>query len=203
MQVPSRHRLVVPVLFAFALGLAPEPAAANPGFIVGLANRVRNYTNHRRRKDRKRRQRNLNQQVEVCIELMKSPFKDQRLKGLEQMLELTRKRKNARIRIQNPERVGVVLEQLIRDPDWKVRLAAEEARVNLELETPSEDKVERYNRLFAWPLSPDEQAPPGATVPSGRPIDVPEGEDLQDVVAPQPAYLIGDADPEKKADEAQ
>jgi len=185
MFVPFR-RLLVPLAALLLWGATAPPAAAqiSAGFVVGLIRRVQRNKRRRFQRRRARARAELAANVAAALERMKSRFQDQRREGLAEMLAWSKQHQEGEIELQHTERIGVVLEQLLRDKNWKIRMDAQQARVYLGLVAPEElqegdDTETRVAHVFPR----DEEEQPSSTIQA-----------VEETVPPPPRWLIGDGE---------
>ncbi len=149
-----RYLRTLALVLALSGGLAPVEAGLAPGFLIGMATRIRGMHRRHERAQRQKRMADLKERVEASIERLRSQYPDERRQGVEEILEISQEKESSTAlkRLPGRDRLEVVLERMLRDGDWKVRMNAYRSMVALGMEVPPQDPNDRYERVFGHEL---------------------------------------------------
>lgn len=173
-----RRRILITLvpLLALAWFVPPAPAQITAGFLVGVVTRVRNNKRRHKRRRRERKRKEIQDKVEASIERLKSPFPDQRKQGSAELLEMAEAHEAGEITLDGVERLGVLLEQTLRDTTWKTRHNSWQALVALDLREVPDEPTEEYAAVFGASMhQPFPQKPIGLAATPAEAARVGEG----------------------------
>jgi len=141
-----RVRLLLPLL-VLAAPLGTAQAQVSAGFVLGMINRVRKHQRRQARIRKRRIQEEVHTRSEAAMERLRSPYADERERGIEELLELAQGHAEGEHELEAEGKLEVVLERALRDESWKVRWGAQRARAHLGL-IQEQGHEARFQALF-------------------------------------------------------